>query len=60
VGRRASVCVLVKRKSHSPVGIRTPDRPARSLVTVPSTLSCLIVGVVLFQYKACAVADLWL
>ena len=42
VGPRTSLDVFLqnRKKSLASVGIRTPDRPARSLVTIPTTQSC--------------------
>jgi hypothetical protein len=45
VGHRAGLDYLEKRKSLAPAGIRTPDRPARSLVTI-STAQVLVPFVV--------------
>ena len=46
VGLRADLIFLEKRKFLASAGIRTPDRPARSLVTVPTEtfrfVGCLI------------------
>lgn len=41
MGPRASVDNFVEQKNVLPTEIRTPDRPARSLVSVPSTRSRL-------------------
>lgn len=34
----ASLGVLDKEQSLAPTGLRTPDRPARSIVAIPTTL----------------------
>jgi hypothetical protein len=39
VGPRTGLDVLEKRKPLARTGIRTPDRPARSRITMPTTLS---------------------
>ena len=38
MGPRAGLDVLENKKTLSPAGIRSPDRPARRLVAIPSTL----------------------
>jgi len=38
VGPKACISILEKRNVLSRAGIRTPDRPALSLITIPTTL----------------------
>ena len=41
VGPKNSPDVVRQRKISTTAGIRTPDRPARSLITIPTTISRL-------------------
>jgi hypothetical protein len=52
VGPTASLDHLERDKHLDPVGIRTPYLPARSLITVLTTLSwrlCIVIGILVKQ-----------